>query len=211
MKQSDQIVLVVDDEVSMLRAAEAILHRGGYSPIAASGPREALKHSRDFRAEIHLLLTDITMPEMDGLTLAAQVIAERIDIRVLLMSGLRSVPSRLPFLKKPFRATQLLAQVANTIKGPPPLPFDVFVCEKPSEASVQAALVAAVDKARCRYLKASCKFMAVTDHVSSRISYPDRDLRIQESAAERQRAFENYRRAWKSLADHIAVATQTRK
>src|SRR5262245_13135914 len=107
MQQADQIVLVVDDDATMLRAAEAILHRGGYSPIAASGAKEALKQSRDFRAEIHLLLTDFTMPEMDGLTLAAQVIAERVDIRVLLMSALSCVPSRLPFLKKPFYAAQL--------------------------------------------------------------------------------------------------------
>jgi CheY-like chemotaxis protein len=184
MEQAGQIVLVVDDDTTMLRAAEAILHRGGYSPIAASSPREALKKSRDFRDEIHLLVTDITMPEMDGLTLAVQVLAERVDIRVLLMSGLSSVPSRLPFLKKPFYAAQLLAQVANTINNPPPLPFDVFVCQKPSEASVQAALAAAVDEARSEYLR---------------------------SANEEQQAFEKYRRAWKSFADHIAVTTQKTK
>jgi CheY-like chemotaxis protein len=191
MEQAGQIVLVVDDDTTMLRAAEAILHRGGYSPIAASSPREALKKSRDFRDEIHLLLTDITMPEMDGLTLAVQVLAERVDLRVLLMSGLSSVPSRLPFLKKPFYAAQLLAQVANTINNPPPPPFDVFVCQKPSEASVQAALAAAVDEARSEYLRAS---------------------RIQRSAnEEQQQAFEKYRRAWRSFADHIAVTTQKTK
>jgi CheY-like chemotaxis protein len=210
MERAGQIVLVVDDDSTMLRAAEAILHRGGYSPVTASSPREALRKSRDSRYEIHLLLTDITMPEMDGLALTAQVLAERVDIRVLLMSGLSSVPSRLPFLKKPFYAAQLLAQVADTIKNPPPLPFDVFVCQKPSEACVQAALAATVDEARIRYHKASRKLLEVREDAPSNISSPGDTVRIQRSASERQQAFEKYRRAWKSLADHI-VLTQKRK
>jgi hypothetical protein len=150
------------------------------------------------------------MPEMDGLTLAVQVLAERVDIRVLLMSGLSSVPSRLPFLKKPFYAAQLLAQVANTINNPPPLPFDVFVCQKPSEASVQAALAAAVDEARIRYHKASRRLLEIRKDVPSDITSPNDAVRIQRSASERQQAFEKYRRAWKSLANHI-VLTQKRK
>jgi CheY-like chemotaxis protein len=108
----------------MLCATEGILRRGGYSPIAATGPLEALKKSRDFGGEIHVLLTDLVMPVMDGVTLAQQIVSERPQIRVLLMSG-TIVSSRLPLLKKPFRMHQLLEQVGSLISGPPPPPDQV--------------------------------------------------------------------------------------
>ena len=65
-----QIVLVVDDDKTLLHTIEAILRRNDYSLIAACSPLEALKKSGDFSGDIHLLLTDVVMPEMDGFTLA---------------------------------------------------------------------------------------------------------------------------------------------
>ena len=120
------VVLVVDDDAMILRATEAILRRGGYSPTPASGPIEALRKSRDFKGEIDLLLTDVTMPGMNGPSLARRIMAERPLIRVLLISAGANVSSRLPLLKKPFSMAQLLAQVAQVIDAPPPLPADVF-------------------------------------------------------------------------------------
>jgi DNA-binding NtrC family response regulator len=104
----------------MLSATERTLRRGGYSVIAASNPLEALEKSRAFQGEILLLLTDVTMPAMDGIVLAQQILAERAHIRVLLMSGNGNVESRLPLLKKPFHTAQLLVQVAKVISGPVP-------------------------------------------------------------------------------------------
>jgi DNA-binding response OmpR family regulator len=113
------VVLVVDDDAMILRATEAILRRGGYSPTSASGPIEALRKSRGFRGEIHLLLTDVMMPGMNGPTLARRIIAERPLIRVLLISAGTNVSSRMPLLKKPFSMDELLARVAQVIEGPP--------------------------------------------------------------------------------------------
>lgn len=113
------VVLVVDDDAMILRATEAILRRGGYSPTSASGPIEALKKSRGFKGEIDLLLSDVMMPGMNGLTLARRIIAERPLIRVLLTSASTNVSSRMPLLKKPFSMDQLLARVAQVIEGPP--------------------------------------------------------------------------------------------
>ena len=77
--------------------------------------------ARAFPGEIHLLLlADMTMPAMDGIGLAQQLLAEREHIRVLLMSGNGKVESRLPLLKKPFHTAQLLVQVAKVIRGPVP-------------------------------------------------------------------------------------------
>jgi len=123
---ASQIVLVVEDDPTLLCAVQAILRHGGYSPIAASGPLEALNKSHEFAGEIHLLLTDIIMPDMDGLALAQHILAERPHIRVLLMSAFANVSSRLPFLSKPFGMAQLLKEVANVMAGPSPLPSDIF-------------------------------------------------------------------------------------
>jgi DNA-binding NtrC family response regulator len=96
-----QTVLVVDDDPHVLSVTERMLRRGGYSLIAASNPLDALEHSRAFQGEIHLLLTDVTMPEMNGIVLAQKILTQRERIRVLLMSGHAKVESRLPLLKKP--------------------------------------------------------------------------------------------------------------
>ncbi len=81
MRPAGQVVLVVDDDASMLHIAEVMLRHRGYETIAAPGPLEALKKSNEFRGEIHLLLTDVMMPEMDGLALAQRVLSERVHIR----------------------------------------------------------------------------------------------------------------------------------
>ena len=127
-------VLVVDDDLRMLSATERTLRHGGYSVIAAPGPLEALEKARAFQGEIHLLLTDVRMPAMDGTVLAQQILAERAHIRVLLMSG-GKVESRLPLLKKPFHTAQFLVQVAKVISGPVPQRPAVNVDKVDSEAA----------------------------------------------------------------------------
>jgi CheY-like chemotaxis protein len=128
------VVLVVDDEITMLRTTEAVLIRGGYSPTAASGPMEALQKSRDFQGDIDLLLTDVRMPQMDGFTLARKVLQERPHLRILLMSADPNLDTPLPLLKKPFHMEELLEKVAEVIEGPPPLPADVFAKKVPLTA-----------------------------------------------------------------------------
>jgi len=155
MAIANQIILVVDDDKDMLRAIEAILLRGGYSPIIALGPREALEKSRDFEGDIHLLLSDVTMPEMDGVTLAERVLAERPYIRVLLISGYATGRPRFPLLNKPLRMTQLLEQVSKAIDGPPPLPAHVYAAKHSTGASARAALTVELDEERRRYLESS--------------------------------------------------------
>ena len=127
MHEAGKTVLVVDDEESLRLAIEAIRVRGGYAPISASSAVEALDRSRDFEGEIHLLLTDVVMPGMDGLTLAKHVAAERPRIRVLIMSAYRGPwNSRLPLIRKPFCLAELLEKVANVVDGPVPFLPDMM-------------------------------------------------------------------------------------
>jgi DNA-binding NtrC family response regulator len=88
-------------------------------------PMEALQKSEDFQGEIHLLLTDLRMPQMDGITLAQKLLAERPHIRTLLISADLHFDTELPLLRKPFRMEELLEKVAQVIDSPPPFPADL--------------------------------------------------------------------------------------
>jgi DNA-binding NtrC family response regulator len=116
--------LLVDDDEGILKTAGAMLRRGGYSVITASGPLQALRAAREFHGEIHLLLTDIVMPGMDGVALAQKLAAERPNLHILLITGYTDVRGRLPLIRKPFSMNQLLEKVRNVIKGSPGLAID---------------------------------------------------------------------------------------
>jgi CheY-like chemotaxis protein len=206
MGSEGEVILLVDDDEDLLRATVEVLRRRGYSPIAALGPHEALKKSRDFRGEIHLLLTDVSMPEMDGLELAQQVLAERARIRVLLMSAYGAF-SRLPLVKKPFRMGQLLEQVAHVIAGPPSV-IDVFIDKEAARGSMRDALTAEADEARFRYLLAQREFMEIIKELPSGIPNPDGAMRIELSADRMKQAFEEYQKTLRRLDDHVAASSR---
>jgi two-component system, cell cycle sensor histidine kinase and response regulator CckA len=103
-----------------------ILRRKGYGVLEAGDGEEALEVAREFDGPLHLLLTDVVMPRMQGPELAEQVRALRPGIRVVLMSGHTENPqvrgTRLadafPFLPKPFNAVDLLREVRKALGEP---------------------------------------------------------------------------------------------
>ena len=97
------VILVVDDEVLIRNIARIILEAEGYFILAADDGEEALEMSRKFPGTIHGVLSDVKMPKVDGLELAATILLERPGIKVLLMSGYVDAPAEnVPFLQKPF-------------------------------------------------------------------------------------------------------------
>jgi CheY-like chemotaxis protein len=124
-----QTVLVVDDEVNVLAAAAAALKRSGYRVLEAISADEALELSDAFRGEIHLLLTDVIMPGMNGRRLAEALVTRRPGLRVLLMSGYapdsileHGVPLQgVQLLAKPFNIRTLDAKVLEALEGGPTL------------------------------------------------------------------------------------------
>lgn len=109
--------MVVDDEEMIVNLARIALEGDGHFVLTAENGEKALELSRQFLGSIHLLVTDIVMPKMDGFELRERIVAERPGTKVLLMSG--QVDSQIisgPFLRKPFgidtlreRVHQLLA------------------------------------------------------------------------------------------------------
>ena len=80
-------ILVVDDEPSIRKLIALILQQEGFSVLTASGARQAISLSRMHSGEIDLLVSDVSMPEMDGPTLAKQLLSENSTLEVLLISG----------------------------------------------------------------------------------------------------------------------------
>jgi len=123
----DTILLVEDEEAVRSFAARALRMRG-YNVIEASGGEEALEHVRAEREPIHLLITDVVMPNMDGPTLVRAVRKIRPDMAVIFMSGYAEEAFRrndekaedLYFLPKPFGLKQLAAKVKEVLSGAPP-------------------------------------------------------------------------------------------
>src|SRR5690349_5263249 len=81
------VVLLAEDDVMVRNVARRVLEAEGYCILTAAHGEEALKISEKYPGPIHLLLSDVRMPVMDGLRLKEQVVTRRPEIKVLLMSG----------------------------------------------------------------------------------------------------------------------------
>jgi two-component system, cell cycle sensor histidine kinase and response regulator CckA len=80
-------ILVVEDEEQVRAVVERILRRHRYGVLVAGSPREAMSICEDHPGQIDLLVTDVTMPEMNGQVLAEQLLERRPEMKVLYMSG----------------------------------------------------------------------------------------------------------------------------
>jgi len=122
-KMGNETILLVEDEVAVRKLAREVLDSMGYRVLEASNGIEALSVSNAFDGPIQLLLTDVTMPGMNGRKLAARVIDERDDIRVLYISGYTDVDTKTldmtepeaGFLQKPFSPDGLARMVRRVL------------------------------------------------------------------------------------------------
>ena len=120
-------ILVVDDEPAVRRFVTDALRSSGYEVVAASSGRDALVSVYGERRTPELLLTDIEMPGMSGVELAARVRADRPGIRVILMTGLETSAALAReraglvegVLLKPFGLAELLHAVLDALAESP--------------------------------------------------------------------------------------------
>jgi two-component system cell cycle sensor histidine kinase/response regulator CckA len=118
-------VLLVDDDRLVRGLLQQILEGAGYRVLEAAGGEEARLRAERHEGPIHLLLTDVVMPGMNGRVLAELIMAARPEMKVLIMSGYmddaelrQSVRAgRLPFIDKPFLPEGLLSKVREVLEA----------------------------------------------------------------------------------------------
>ncbi len=117
-------ILAVDDETAILRLLVRTLERQGYFVIGAGGGNAAITIASAAPTPFDLLITDIKMPELDGVALARNVLDSALARQVLFISGFTNHAEGLfpqsYFLEKPFTPTRLLKTVRRILNEPTP-------------------------------------------------------------------------------------------
>jgi signal transduction histidine kinase/ActR/RegA family two-component response regulator len=117
--RGEGLVLVVDDEESVLTVLADMLEAVGFTPVTASNGREAVRRFEERPAEYRAILLDLTMPRMDGKETFAELRRIRSDVPVVLISGYdeQDVAARFPrdevsgFIQKPFNQAALIRAI----------------------------------------------------------------------------------------------------
>ena len=119
-------ILLVEDEESVRQITRHVLESAGYLVLEASGPEQAIDLFSRFEGSIHLLLTDMIMPTMNGAELAARLKELRPNLIAILMSGYAATTTLFPthlytgawYIQKPFTVQSLLSRVAEALSTP---------------------------------------------------------------------------------------------
>jgi PAS domain S-box-containing protein len=112
-----ETILLVEDDESVRELARTLLEDGGYAVLEADRPERATEIARQHSGPIHLLLTDVIMPGINGPALARNLALLRPEMRVLYMSGYtgfthpKILDSEAPHLSKPFTRETLLRKL----------------------------------------------------------------------------------------------------
>jgi DNA-binding response OmpR family regulator len=116
-----RVVLLADDDVMIRNCVRRSLEAAGFFVLAAADGSEALALSRSFPAYIDALVTDVEMPGIDGVTLAEQIMRERTETLVLVISAgsTKVIPGTLAFLAKPFSPKELCAKLEEVFAKRP--------------------------------------------------------------------------------------------
>jgi len=121
--KASESILLVEDSRLLAKVTRDFLEGDGYKVLMASNPREAIRIAESHHAPIHLLLTDVVMPDMNGRELAEQLLAKRPEMKVLYMSGYTNGilsehdfrAEDAAFLEKPFSHEALSHKVRHTL------------------------------------------------------------------------------------------------
>ena len=118
-----ETILVVEDEPQVLYLAKKGLERNGYTVLTAGSPADAIALCRDHPGSIHVLVTDVVMPLMNGRDLNARLREMRPDLRTVFMSGYTAnvmadrdlIEEGFLFVQKPFSLDALALKVREAL------------------------------------------------------------------------------------------------
>ena len=123
-----ETILLVEDDAQVRQLASSVLGHCGYRVLTASGPEQGLEVCRANHQDIHLLVTDVIMPGMNGRKLAEEVARLCPRVKVLYISGYTNnaivhygvLDPGLWFLPKPFSLANLVAKVREVLDAESP-------------------------------------------------------------------------------------------
>jgi len=119
LRAGDETVLLVEDEAAILMMGKRMLERLGYTVLTADSPAAALATASEYQGAIHLLVTDVVMPEMNGRELAERLRSAQPSLKCLFMSGYTAdviahrgvLEEGVQFMPKPFTLQALASHV----------------------------------------------------------------------------------------------------
>jgi len=122
-----ETILLAEDSDPLREMAREYLEGLGYTVLEAASGKDALLRAKDFEETIHLLLTDVVMPEMSGPELAHQLTLHRPGIKVIFASGYTDdaiarqgiLDSTVAFLQKPYRPKALARKIREVLRDAP--------------------------------------------------------------------------------------------
>ena len=118
-----ETLLVVEDESALLNMDKMMLDRLGYRVLTASTPEEAIRLAETHANEIHLVITDVVMPKMNGRELALRLQSLHAGIKIMFMSGYTAdviahrgiLDENVNFIQKPFSMKDLALKVSEAL------------------------------------------------------------------------------------------------
>ena len=124
MQGRGETVLVVEDEGAVLELTHSMLDSLGYNVMSAGSPESALRKAEVYDGEIHLLITDVIMPGMNGKDVAEKILQTRQGMKLLFMSGYTAdviahrsmLDPGVQFISKPFTIQQLSVKVRKVLE-----------------------------------------------------------------------------------------------
>ena len=123
VRRGTEVIVLAEDSPAVRTTARQILEKAGYTVLEAPNGRTAIEIARKRSTKIHLLLTDVVMPEMSGRKLSEEFSSVRKDAKVLFMSGYTDdaivrhgvMSAGVDYLQKPFSGDALLRKVREVL------------------------------------------------------------------------------------------------
>jgi two-component system cell cycle sensor histidine kinase/response regulator CckA len=126
LRKATETILLVEDEEVLRKLVSQILALKGYRVIEAHNGNHAVELCAQYEETIHLIITDVIMPQMDGVELAKRLLAMRPELKLLFMTGYTSdiilhhgmLEKDLALLQKPFSPDALIDKVCEVLDTP---------------------------------------------------------------------------------------------
>ena len=123
-----ETILLAEDEAAVRRSTREFLSLNGYIVLEAKNGADALTIARHYKGRIHLMITDVVMPQMGGAKLAGELAKERPEMKVLFVSGYAettvqrhgAIDVTMRFLQKPFSLRTLAHKIREVLDADAP-------------------------------------------------------------------------------------------